>query len=158
MNLEPGIVITILGGVLTVGVSWGIVTTRLGAAEKESTKNSVTNENDHVKLEKRIERMESEIATEIKEKCQKFETELCEFERKFERCKEGRTRCQHEVSQELWKYVKGDDELPRFVPMSTYKTDKTTVQNRLTAIEERNTQQHQQIMLVLQDIQARVGG
>jgi len=141
--------ITIIGGILAIGGSWATVKTKLLGYDK-----------DIGKIERRIEKMESEIVSEaeIKEKCHKFEAGLCELETKFEHCKEARAKCQHEVTEDVWKYIKGDDELPRFVPMKTYNIDKTTVQNRLTMIEDRNTKQHKEIMAVLQNIQAKVVG
>jgi len=140
--------ITIVGAVLAIGGSWGIVKTKLYFYDR-----------DLAKVEKRIEKMDQEIVSEsdIKDRCAKFETELCSLETKFERCKEGREKCQHEVSEGIWKYIKGDDELPRFVPMATYNRDKGTVNERLKLIEDRNTQQHAQIMGILTDIQAKVG-
>jgi len=110
------------------------------------------------KLESNFDDKVKSMESDSKHDFEKLESEIKEAKRIQGICHDGCYSRQKSLAEPLWKYIKGDDELPRFVPMPTYKTDKTTVQNRLTAIEDRNMQQHKEIMHVLQNIQARVGG
>ena len=130
-----------VAGLISIGATLGTLKITSRFQEK-------TQEKSEKDLNKRIDNMESELCKAD----DKAEEHMGDIERRFEKCRDDRKGCQRSVGQPIWEYIMGDDKLPRFVPMITYKENHLALRAEVAALAKKIDDRDDKIFGVMDKI------